>query len=202
MTRCLLADDHPALAVAVSDFLAENGYSVVGPAVDGSEALELALSERPEIAVVDFRMPGLAGRDLVVRLREALDAPILVYTAEAADDDVRRLLEDGASGIVLKEAPLDDLIRALRAIENGATYIDPVLAARAIGRGAEPAKLTAREHDVLVLLGDGRGHEEIGNALSIGVETVRTHLRKACDKLGATTRTQAVATALRRGLID
>jgi DNA-binding NarL/FixJ family response regulator len=202
VTRCLLADDHPALAVAVADFLDENGYAVVGPAADGARALELARSERPEVAVVDYRMPGLTGAELVARLRDALDVPVLVYTAEAREDDVRRLLAEGASGVVLKEAPLEDLIRALRTVESGATYIDPVLAARAIGRGAETRALTERECDVLVLLGEGRSHDEIGKALSIGVETVRTHLRKASHKLGATTRTQAVATALRLGLID
>lgn len=202
MTRCLLADDHPALAVAVADFLDENGYTVVGPAADGAGALELARAERPEFAVVDYRMPGLTGAELVARLRDALDVPVLVYTAEAREDDVRRLLAEGASGVVLKEAPLEDLIRALRTVESGATYIDPVLAARAIGRGAETRALTERECDVLVLLGEGRSHDEIGKALSIGVETVRTHLRKASHKLGATTRTQAVATALRLGLID
>jgi DNA-binding NarL/FixJ family response regulator len=202
MKRCLLADDHPALAVAVSDFLEANGYDIVGRAADGPDAVELAASERPEVAIVDYSMPGLSGSELVARLRATFDGPVLVYTADARDDDVQRLLEQGASGVVLKESPLEDLIRALRALESGTLYIDPVLAARALGRTAQRPMLTDREREALVLLGEGRSHEEIGRALSIGVETVRTHLRKATEKLGAANRTQAVATALRLGLIE
>jgi two-component system nitrate/nitrite response regulator NarL len=200
--RCLLADDHPALAVAVSDFLEANGYDVVARAADGSTAVELAATEQPEVAIVDYRMPGLAGRELVARLRDTFGGPVLVYTADASDGDVRRLLEHGASGVVLKESPLHDLIRALRAVENGTLYIDPVLGARTLSRTGERPALTEREREALVLLGEGRSHEEIGRVLSIGVETVRTHLRKATDKLGAANRTQAVATALRLGLIE
>ncbi len=202
--RCLLADDHPALATAVADFLADNGFEVVGPAANGTEALELARTERPDSAVVDYRMPGVAGGELVTRLHEELGAiPVVVYTAEAGDDDVRRLLEAGATGVVLKEAPLDDLKRALAAVQTGATYVDPVLAARALDRGKSNSReLTSREREVLSHLAEGRSHEEIGRELSIGVETVRTHLRKASEKLGASTRTQAVASALRLGLID
>jgi DNA-binding NarL/FixJ family response regulator len=203
-TRCLLADDHPALAVAVRGVLEDAGYEIVGPASTGAEAVSLGVSEQPDVAIVDYHMPGLAGCDLVARLHEALGGtPVLVYTADAGDDAARRLLESGASGIVLKEAPLDDLIRALRAVEGGGTYIDPVLAAQTLRNDASQRPvLTARELDALRLLAEGCSHEAIAEQLTIGVETVRTHLRKASDKLGAATRTQAVASALRFGLIQ
>jgi DNA-binding NarL/FixJ family response regulator len=202
--RCLLADDHPVLLSAVSDFLAANGFEVVGPAGDGEQALSLATAERPELAVVDLRMPRLSGPELVARLLEAVpEIRVIVYTADASDDEVRRALDAGAAGVVLKEAPLEDLARAIVAVESGATYLDPVLAARTLGHGGRrgPA-LTPRELDVLRLLSAGHSHEEIGAQLAIGIETVRTHLRKASVKLDAATRTQAVATALRLGLID
>lgn len=205
MTRCLLADDHPALAAAVSTLLDEGGYEVVGPASDGVAAAELAAREQPEVAVVDYRMPGLGGCALVERLKEAAPSlRILVYTAEASDAVAKEALARGADGILLKEAPLADVLRALEALRRGGSYIDASLAAALVGvtgPATRPA-LTERERCVLALLADGRSHHEIGSRLGIGIETVRTHLRKASERLGATSRTQAVATALRLGLIE
>lgn len=195
--RCLLADDHPALAAAVAAYLNENGFEVVGPAADGRRAVQLAEAEQPELALVDYRMPRLAGVELIEQLRAAApETRIAVYTADADERVAQDALAAGAVALVLKEAPLADLVRALEAALAGASYLDPALA-RADARG----KLTRRELDVLGLLAEGLQHEEIGRRLGISSETVRTHLRKACDRLGASTRTQAVATALREGLI-
>jgi DNA-binding NarL/FixJ family response regulator len=195
--RCLLADDHPALTSAVSAYLSENGFTIVGPAPDGRRAVLLAAEEQPELALIDYRMPRLAGVELIHALREASpNTRIAVYTAEADERIAHEVLEAGAVALVLKEAPLADLVRALEAALAGGSYLDPALA------GAVPGKkLTQRELDVLGLLAEGLQHEEIGRRLGISSETVRTHLRKACDRLGAATRTQAVATALRLGLI-
>jgi DNA-binding NarL/FixJ family response regulator len=202
--RCLLADDHPALVSAVRDFLEENGFTVVGPASDGEAAVAAAAAEQPELALVDYRMPGLNGRELLSSLADA--APqlrVLVYTAEAGDALVQEALDRGAAGIVLKEAPMQDLVHALEAVRAGGTYVDPALATVALSvmRNSRPT-LTERERGVLEHLSRGKSHEQIGKALGISIETVRTHLRKACDKLGAATRTQAVAAALRMGLIE
>jgi DNA-binding NarL/FixJ family response regulator len=196
--RCLVADDHPALTVAVAGYLADNGFEVVGPAADGRRAVALAESEQPDVALVDFRMPRLAGLELISAIRVASPATrICVYTADGDTQLANDVLGAGASALVLKEAPLADLVRALEAVLAGGSYLDP-----AVSREASPAsKLTARELDVLGLLAEGLQHEEIGRRLGISSETVRTHLRKASDRLGATTRTQAVATALRMGLI-
>ena len=196
--RCLVADDHPALSVAVCDVLAENGMDVVGPAADGARALELAREEQPELALLDYRMPRLEGAALVAALHEASPGTaILVYTAEASAQVARDALEAGASGLVLKDAPLADLGRALEAVRAGGSYVDPGVT----HADAQAVELTARELDVLALTADGLSHEEIGARLGIGAETVRTHLKKACARLGASTRTQAVASALRLGLI-
>ena len=196
--RCLIADDHPALTSAVSTYLSSNGFEVVGPAPDGQRAVALATEEQPELALVDFRMPRLSGLDLIKKLREVSpDTRVVVYTADADEQIASDALEAGASALVLKEAPLADLVRALESTLSGGSYLDPSLT-----RIAAPAsKLTQREIDVLVLLAEGLPHEEIGRRLGISSETVRTHLRKASDRLGASTRTQAVATALRLGLI-
>jgi DNA-binding NarL/FixJ family response regulator len=204
VSSCLLADDHPALVAAVHDLLTQNGFDVIGPALHGESAVALARSETPELAVVDYRMPHLSGRELLARLKaEVPGLRVVVYTAEADERLVREILEGGADGIVLKQSPLHDLIRALETVRDGGTYIDPALAAFVINGGAPAGTpLTERERDVLSRLSGGRSHAQIGQELGIGVETVRTHLKKACEKLSAVTRTQAVATALRLGLIE
>ena len=195
---CLIADDHPALTTAVSSYLADNGFEIVGPAPDGRRAVLLATEAQPEVALVDYRMPRLMGTELIAALREASpETRICVYTADGDEKLATEVLEAGAVALVLKEAPLADLVRALEAALAGRSYLDPALArTRQAG-----TTLTPREIDVLGLLAEGLQHEEIGRRLGISSETVRTHLRKACDRLGATTRTQAVATALRQGLI-
>jgi DNA-binding NarL/FixJ family response regulator len=195
---CLLADDHPVLRSAIAEFLVSAGYRVVGPVADGRAAVDAA-SEQPDAAVLDYRMPRLAGAELVHELLAASPGTrIVIYTADSGEELAAGALAAGAAGIVLKEAPLTDLTRALEAVLAGGTYLDPALAQR----DPRSARLTAREREVLELLAEGIAHEEIGKQLGIGAETVRTHLRKACERLGAATRTEAVATALRLGLIE
>jgi DNA-binding NarL/FixJ family response regulator len=158
----------------------------------------LAAETRPELALVDFRMPRLAGIDLIHALHEVSPGTrIAVYTADADEGIARDVLAAGAVALILKEAPLADLVRALEAALAGSSYLDPAVAKKPTPR----VKLTQRELDVLALLAEGHQHEEIARRLGIGSETVRTHLRKASNRLGAATRTQAVATALRLGLI-
>lgn len=200
--RCLIADDHPALLTAVASYLAANGFDLVGTAADGRETLELAGSTQPDVALVDFRMPRLGGVELVERLRESVPgARVLVYTADARETEVSELLSAGAHGVVLKEAPLVDLVRALNAVLDGRYYVDPAYAGLGLVGPARRTELTPRESEVLRLLAEGLSYESIGKQLSISGETVRTHVRKACERLGAATSTQAVATALRQRLI-
>jgi DNA-binding NarL/FixJ family response regulator len=195
--RCLVADDHPALASAVCGYLSENGFEIVGCASDGRRAVALAAETKPEVALIDFRMPRLAGGDLVRTLKEVSPrTAVAVYTADADEAVSREVIDAGAVALVLKEAPLADLVRALEAALAGVLYLDP-----ALQRPSPKKTLTPRELDVLRLLAEGLQHEQIGRQLGITAETVRSHVRKASTRLDATTRTQAVATALRLGLI-
>ena len=200
--RCLVADDHPALLVAVTDYLGENGFEVVGQARDGDETVAVAAREQPDLAVVDYRMPCAGGPELVRRLKEASPRTrVAVYTADADETVVDDALGAGAAAVVLKEAPLADLVRALNSIGQGRQYVDAAIDLRSLAASRGPSRLTRREVDVLRLLADGHTHEEVGRRLRISPETARTHLRKACGRLGVATRTAAVAAAIRRGLI-
>ncbi len=195
----LVADDHPALLVAVSSYLEAHDFEIAGMARDGVEACALAAEKRPDVALVDWRMPHRFGAELVAAIAEAAPGSrIVVYTADGDQRLARDAFDAGAVAVLLKEAPLADVVRAVEAALDGRTYLDPALR-RTPSRSSA---LTVRELEVLRLLADGLRHEEIGNRLGIGSETVRTHLRKASDRLGAATRTQAVATALRQGLIS
>ena len=202
--RCVVADDHPALLLAVSDYLEQHGFAVVGSAHDGEGTVAAAEREQPELALVDYRMPRAGGAQLVRRLKAASPGTeIAIYTAEADDVLVEEALAAGASAVVLKEAPLADIVRALSSIREGRPYVDAVLAGSSLRPAAEGARpLTPREADVLRLLAEGLSHEQVGRRLGISAETARTHLRKACERLGAATRTQAVAQAIRLRLID
>jgi DNA-binding NarL/FixJ family response regulator len=202
---CVVADDHPAMLTAVAEILARSGFRVVGRARDGGEALALIESERPQIALIDVRMPRLSG--IEVASQAATTAPetaIVFYTAYGDRALLSEALDVGVRGFVLKEAPLADLVRAVERVAAGEAYVDPVLAGVLVsGQLSERSPtLTQREREVLRLLADGLSNEEIGKQLHISPETVRTHVRKAMSKLEAETRTQAVATALRQSIIS
>ena len=199
--RCLVADDHPALVSAVSDFLENQGFEVVGRAQDGLAAVAGVKETKPDLALVDYRMPQLDGAELLAQLREsAPEMLIAVYTGDSDQSIVSVVFEAGAHALILKDAPLADLGHALEAICAGKRYVDPALARVALGATSTRPTLTPRESEVLAHVADGLSHEEIGRRLSISPETVRTHVRKACERLNARTRTHAVATALRLGL--
>ncbi len=201
---CVVADDHPAVLEAVAEFLVQGGIEVIARARDGEEALERIEQRKPQVALVDVRMPKLGGIELTRRaLRSTPDTSILLYTGYGDRALLTEALDAGVRGFVLKEAPMDDLLRAVQSVASGGTYVDPVLAGTlaASSIGNKLPELTQRERDVLRLLADGLANEEIGKRLFISAETVRTHVRKAMDKLDADTRTQAVARALRDHLI-
>jgi DNA-binding NarL/FixJ family response regulator len=188
---------------AVSDFLENHGFRVVGQAHDGPAAVAQAKETKPDVALVDYRMPRLEGAELLAELHEsAPEMLIAVYTADSDQSVVRVVFDAGAHALILKEAPFTDLGQALGAICSGGRYVDPALAHVALGTAVSKPRLTPRESEVLAYVADGLSHEEIGQRLSISPETVRTHVRKACERLNARTRTHAVATALRLGLFN
>lgn len=201
---CVVADDHPAVVAAVRDVLQAAGLSVVGQARDGAEALAQIEARRPDVALVDVRMPKLGGIEVARRSAKVSPATaVVLYTAYGDRALLTEALDAGARGFVLKEAPLTDLARATELVASGGTYVDPVLAGNVASATMNDttAALTLREREVLRLLAEGFSNEEVGSRLFISPETVRTHVRKAMGKLGAGTRTQAVATAMRNSLI-
>jgi DNA-binding NarL/FixJ family response regulator len=201
---CLVADDHPAVLEAVCAVFEDSGIEVVARARDGAEALELIQTQKPQVALLDVRMPRMSGIEVAREsLRTTPETGILLYTGYAERALMIEALDAGARGFVLKEAPLPDLVRAVETVSQGKTYVDPVLAG--VIASAEVAtqipSLSQRQREVLRLLADGLKNEEIGKRLFISPETVRTHVRKAMAKLEADTRTEAVATALRQSMI-
>jgi DNA-binding NarL/FixJ family response regulator len=203
--RCILADDHPAIVAAVSQFLEEvDDVELVGQAVDGARALHLIEDLAPDVAVLDIRMPEPNGIEIARRLSQAgSETAVILYTAAGDRPVLLEALDAGARGFLLKEAPLDDLARAIRLVAGGGTYVDPALAGLLAGPQAAERlhTLTKREREVLRLLADGMRNVQVAEVLSISPLTVRSHVKKAMDKLEADTRTQAVARALRESLI-
>lgn len=199
---CLVADDHPVIVEALCDLLKADGIELAGRARDGHDALAKIETQRPMLALIDLRMPGLSGIEVTRHAaRSTPDTAIILYTAHGEIALVREALDAGARGFVLKGAPLPDITRAIEMVADGGVYIDPALAT-GLHRSETAPKLTGRERDVLVLLADGVSYEGMGSRLTISPETVRTHMRKAIEKLGARTRTHALAIALRESLIS
>lgn len=199
---CIVADDHPAVLDSVSRVLGKSRISVVALARDGEDAVRAIEQHKPEVAVVDLRMPGMSG--IAVARRSAEWTQIILYTGYSDRALLVEALDAGVRGFVLKEAPLADLSRAIEMVAKGGVYVDPVLAGVLASGDAtqQLMMLTQREREVLRLLADGLGNEEIGRELHIAGETARAHIRNAMRKLDADTRTHAVAVALRQSLIE
>lgn len=201
---CCVADDHPAVLEAVCGVLQSAGIDVVGRASDGDQALAIIERHRPQVAILDLSMPGRSGTDVVRAV--AASSPetwVIVYTAYGDRALLLEAIDAGARGFLLKGSPLADLPRAVELAANGEMYVDAALAGDLIAIEFPDQKhaLTKREREILRLLADGQSNDEIGKRLFISPETVRTYIRRAMRKLEADTRTQAVATALRRSLI-
>jgi DNA-binding NarL/FixJ family response regulator len=199
----VVADDHPAVLRSVCDILIDAGVDVVGRASNGEEAAAKIEATRPTVAVVDVRMPRMTGIEVAAHVsRTTPDTAVILYTAYGDRALLSEALDAGVRGFVLKEAPLQDLTRAVDMVAGGAVYVDPVLAGVLASAESERLpQLTKREREVLRLLADGLTNEEIGKRLFLSPETVRTHVQKAMRRLEADTRTQAVALALRQSLI-
>jgi DNA-binding NarL/FixJ family response regulator len=159
---------------------------------------------RPDVAVLDIRMPHFGGIEILRRLdASGVAPPVILYTGHPERGLLLEALDVGARGFLLKESPLADLMRAIRIVAAGGTYIDPVLAGVLAGPGATerlPA-LTTRQREILRMLADGMRNEQIAHVLSISPLTVKTHVKNAMQRLEADTRTEAVASALRQSLI-
>ena len=199
----MVADDHPAVVQAVCRLLTEHEIDVVGYACDGPTALAVIAERKPTVAILDLTMPHFGGIEVARRARLAApETASVLYTGFGDRELLVAALDAGARGFVLKEGPLNGLVRAVTLAALGESYVDPALAGTLIRAAtAELPELSKREREALRHLADGKGNEEIAQALGISSATVRTYIQRAMEKLEADTRTQAVAIALRQSLI-
>jgi DNA-binding NarL/FixJ family response regulator len=204
--RCMVVDDHAAVREGVKMILSrDREISVIGESGSGDAAIEMAAKRRPDVIVMDVRMDGMDGFEATRRIMSAQpDVAVILYTAHGERGLLAEGLDCGARGYVLKDAPPDDIVRAVKRVAEGGAYVDPTLASELVTpRATErlPA-LSAREREILGMLANGMSNPDIAGKLFISPETVRTHVRNAMTKLEADTRTQAVALALRHALIE
>jgi DNA-binding NarL/FixJ family response regulator len=201
----LLVDDHPVVRSGVRGMLdTEDDLAVVGEAGSGIEAVTMARALRPDVILMDLRMPGLDGVGATSRiLAESRTTRVLVLTTYETDTDILHAVEAGASGYLLKDATRADLTGAIRAAKRGETVLAPSVAGRLVRQVRQPAQpgLSARELEVLRLVAEGRTNADIGRALHISEATVKTHLLRSFSKLDVSDRTAAVTTAMARGLL-
>ena len=214
--RIILVDDHVILRQGTAELLRrEPGLEVVGEAGNGQQAIELVELLRPDVVVMDVRMPGMAGVEATQQIRQSWPAvQVLVLTAHDDDQYVFSLLEAGASGYLMKSAPVSELVKAIRQVKAGESPLDPAIARKIVARMTvthekSPShdettlveELSARELEVLQLLAQGLSNRAIGEALFISDRTVQAHLTNIYAKMGVTTRLDAVLNAIRRGLL-
>jgi DNA-binding NarL/FixJ family response regulator len=208
--RVVVADDHALVRSGLTGLLEAAGLDVVGGATDGDEAVEMALELRPDVVVMDVRMPRVDGIEATRRLRAHPDAPpVLVLTTFDLDEYVYRALRAGAGGFLLKDAPPSRLVEAVRTVAAGEALLAPVVTRRLIERylrapvgpgGADPAEhLSPREREVWLLVAQGLSNAEIGARLFVSEATVKAHVTRLLAKLGARDRVQAVVAAYESG---
>ncbi len=202
MIRVLLVDDHPVVRSGLAGLLGgEADIEVVGEADDGAQGVALAADLRPDLVLMDLRMPGMDGASATAAITSAGTARVLVLTTYDTDADILRAVEAGATGYLLKDTPREQLVDAVRAAARGETVLAPPLAAKLIRQVRGGDQLTPRELEVLQLVAQGRSNPEIARELFIGEATVKTHLLHVFDKLGVDDRTRAVTVALERGIL-
>lgn len=203
--RVLVVDDHPVVRAGLVGLLeVEADLEVVAEAGDGAEALAVVQALRPDVVLMDLRMPRLDGAAATEAILAALPATrVLVLTTYDTDGDILRAVEAGATGYLLKDTPQAQLVEAVRSAARGETVLAPSVAARLVSRLRSPAAdpLTPREVEVLAAVARGLSNAEIGRALFIGEATVKTHLLRVFAKLGVDDRTRAVTVAMERGIL-
>ena len=202
MIRVLVADDHPVVRAGLGAVIAEqDDLELVAEAENGANAVDLFREHRPDVALMDLRMPVMDGVEAIRTITtEFPDARILALTTYEGDADIRRALEAGASGYLLKDMLLTEVLTAVRAVWRGERVIPIAVAAR-LAEFPERSDLTEREAEVLQLVARGLSNKEVARAIGRTDETVKIHLKNAFAKLDVADRTEAVTVALTRGLI-
>jgi DNA-binding NarL/FixJ family response regulator len=203
--RLLIADDHPVVRDGLRGMLAgQPDFEIVGEASTGAAAIALAQQLQPQVVLMDLRMPIGDGATAIAQIKTRYPAiNILVLTTYDSDADILRAIEAGATGYLLKDAPREELFRAIRSTARGESVLTPTVASRLMGRMRAPAEeaLSAREIEVLTLVAGGANNKEVARQLHISEATVKSHLIHIFAKLGVNDRTQAVTTALQRGIV-
>jgi DNA-binding NarL/FixJ family response regulator len=204
--RLLLVDDHPVMRDGLRGVFSDDpDFEVVGEAGDGAEAVRLCEQLDVDVVLMDLRMPQMGGVEAIGRLRRVgHPARVLVLTTYDTDRDVLPAIEAGATGYLLKDAPRDELVRAVRAAYAGHSVLAPSVAGalRGLVGGRTPESLSPRELEVLKLVAEGATNQVAARRLMVSETTVKTHLMHIYTKLGVRDRASAVATAFQRGLLD
>jgi len=203
--RLLIVDDHPVVRDGLRGvFTGDPDFEVVGEAGDGAEAVAMVERNVTDVVLMDLRMPRMGGVEAIARLREAAPATrVLVLTTFDTDRDVLPAIEAGATGYLLKDAPREELVRAVRAASRGESVLSPAVAGRLMGQVRKPTQeaLSRRELDVLKLIADGATNREAAGQLFVSEATIKTHLLHIYDKLGVRDRAGAVGEAYKRRLL-
>ena len=204
--RILIAEDQRIVREGLIALLEdEDDVEIVGEAVNGEQAVAMYEQLNPDVVLMDLQMPIVDGAEATRRIRErSPKAHILVLTTYATDEFIFKALRAGAQGYLLKDTSADDLMHAIRAVAADQTLLAPAVAARVVAgvSGGGPDTLTARELEVLTLMGQGRSNNEIALALRIAPRTTKVHVQNILSKLGATNRTEAVSIAVRQNLLS
>lgn len=201
--RILAVDDHPVFREGLSTVLASQpDMLLVGQAVNAAEALSIFRHDRPDITLMDLRLPGTDGIDALIAIRgEFKDARIIMLTTSDSDGDIQRALRAGASGYILKSMPKAQMLEVIRSVHAGRRHVPSEVAAR-LAEHMGDEDLTSREVEVLRLIRDGYRNKQVADQLAIAETTVNFHIKNLVAKLGANDRTHAVTIAIRRGLLE
>ncbi len=202
MIRILIAEDHLIARVGVKTILnTQTDMSVVAEAANGAQAIELHRQYRPDITLMDMRMPGTSGMEAASAIRaEFPHARIIALSTYGGDEDIRRALDAGIRAYLTKDVLHDEMIRAIHAVHAGETYLPPSVRA-ALEVASLPASLSTREQEVLALIVKGQGNKQIAYMLGIAEHTVKNHVKSILSKLDVEDRTQAATAAIQRGII-
>jgi DNA-binding NarL/FixJ family response regulator len=200
--RILIVDDHPVVRAGLASMLGTKGLKVIGSASSCEEALTMLQHEVVDVLLLDLRMPGMNGIDMLRALRDMPNCPqVIVLTSYEMDEDIYRAVQAGARGYLLKDTPQNEMIEAITSVHAGKRYLPRHIAARLADRMMR-SSLTAREVEILEMLAKGLTNKEIGTALEISDHTVRNHVISIIEKLDVSDRTEAATTAIQRGIIS
>jgi two-component system NarL family response regulator len=200
--RVLVADDHPIVRDGIiANLEAQTDMIVVAEAGDGVEALSLIKEHSPDVVILDLRMPGMDGLDVIAQLNsQKLSSKVIIMTTFESEEDVHRSIRAGARGYLLKDSSQEEILDAIRRVSIGETYL-PARIVQKVAEGMRKPELSPREIEVLQCVADGKSNKEIGVQLFIAEGTVKTHVKSLLEKLEVVGRTAAIREAVHRGLV-